>query len=267
MKRFPKIIITLLVLYLVLPLIATLLYSFATDWYRTILPEGYTLKWYQELFTDSRFTLAMFRTFLVTAIAVIISLIVMLPTTFIVVVYLPKLEKWLKILVMLPYIIPGVVLAVGLLRIYSAGPIAINGTIWLLIGAYFVLLLPYLYQGIRNSLITLDVSTLIAAAEILGANKWETFRRIIFPNLIPGILVSTLLAFSTLFGEFVLANLLVGGHYETIQIYLLRRMEESGHLASAVVISYFILLLFLSWGMVKIGMNNLNFHKLEGDEE
>ena len=62
--------------------------------------------------------------------------------------------------------------------------------------------------------------------------------RIIVPGIAPGILVSTLLSFSTLFGEFVVANLLIGGSFETVQIYLYLIMKQTGHLSSAVVVIY-----------------------------
>jgi putative spermidine/putrescine transport system permease protein len=162
------------------------------------------------------------------------------------VVYFPKWERVLNLIALLPYALPGVVAAVGLIKLYSSGPIAISGTIWILIGAYFVTVLPYMYQGIRNSLRTVRAIELMDAAELLGASKWQAFYKVIIPNVLSGLTVSILLSFSILFGEFVLTNLLVGGQFETIQIYLYRRMAESGHLASAVVICYFVLILLLS---------------------
>jgi putative spermidine/putrescine transport system permease protein len=85
------------------------------------------------------------------------------------------------------------------------------------------------------------------AAEILGANKFISFIKIILPNIRLGLLITTLLIFSSFFGEFVLTNLLIGGRYETIRIYMLRRMNENGHLASAVMVAYFILLILISF--------------------
>lgn len=249
-------IVTLVMLYLFIPLLATFLYSIATDWYRTILPEGYTLDWYKELFTDPRFLAAMQRTLLVCLIAICISVTVMVPTIFIVTVYFPRWERILQSLVMLPYAIPGVVAAVGLIKVYSSGPIVLSGSIWLLVGAYFVVVLPYMYQGIRNSMRTIDAIRLVEAAELLGASRMQAFWKVIFPNILTGIVISTLLSFSTLFGEFVLANLLVGGHYETMQIYLIRRMEESGHLTSAIVVTYFILLFALSGAVMRLGKSS-----------
>lgn len=245
-RAFPRFIILLAMVYLLVPLLATLLYSIAGNWQATLLPESWTLHWFGDLFRDIRFLNALGRTLYVCLISVVVSVLVMLPTIFVVTMYFPKWERWLNLIALIPYAIPGVVAAVGLIKLYSSGPLAISGTIWILIAAYFVAILPYMYQGIRNSIRTVNALELMEAAELLGVSKMVAFRRIIVPNIMPGILVSTLLSISVLFGEFVLTNLLIGGQFETIQIYLYRRLSESGHLASAIVIAYFVFILLLS---------------------
>lgn len=250
---FAAIVIGIVLVYLTLPLLATFLYSIAGPWQTTLLPEGWTLQWFADLFQDERFLNAIGRTLFVCMLSVALSLVIMLPTVFIVAIYFPKWEKVLNGLVVLPYAVPGIVAAVGLIKLYSAGPLAISGTVWLLAGAYFVGILPYMYLGIRNSMRTVGALQLIEAAELLGANKLRAFRAVILPNILPGITVSTLLAFSVLFGEFALANLLVGGQYETVQIYLYRRLSESGHLASAVAITYFVFVMIISGVLMKLG--------------
>jgi putative spermidine/putrescine transport system permease protein len=174
------------------------------------------------------------------------------------------MERFLQALVMIPFAVPGVVAAVGLIKVYSSGPIVLSGTIWILIGAYYVMVLPYMYQGIRNNLRTIDARKLMEAAEVLGANKIKGFVLVIMPNMMAGILVSALLSFSILIGEFVLANFLIGGYYETIQIYLLRRLNENGHIASAIVIAYFLMVLVISLLMLKLGRR---FQKTEEFKE
>lgn len=252
-KLFHVSVVSLVMLYLFLPLFATFLYSVATDWYRSILPEGYTLAWYRNLFSDPRFLDALGRTLFVSVVSILISVITMLPAIFVVTIYFPKWERVLQGLALLPYAVPGVVEAVALIKIYSNEPLVLSGTIWILIGGFFVILLPYMYQGIRNSLRTVDAVKLMDAAELLGAGKWQAFRLVVLPNIWPGIVVSILLSFSILFGEFVLANLLVGGYYELVQVYLMRRMNESGHLASAIVVVYFVLILVVSGLVLKFG--------------
>ena len=52
---------------------------------------------------------------------------------------------------------------------------------------------------------------------------------------------------SFLLGEFVFANMLVGTRYETLQVYLYNMRATSGHFTSALVMSYFLLTLLLTW--------------------
>lgn len=243
---WPRIILIVAMIYLLIPLLATLLYSIAKQWQTTVLPEAWTLGWYADLLQDARFGQALLRTIWISFASIAVCLLVMLPAVFIITVYAPRWERLLQMLVLLPYAVPGVVAAVGLIKLYSSGPIAISGTVWILIGSYFVAILPYMYQGIRNSLRTVNSIELMEAAELLGANTASAFRRIILPAILPGVSVSALLSLSVLFGEFVLANLLIGGQFETIQVYLYRRLNESGHLASAVVMAYFLIILLLS---------------------
>lgn len=250
---FNRIIITVILLYLFIPLAATFLFSIAVRWQTTVLPEGFTLKWYVQMFSDSRFLMSTLRSFAASSISVLAGLLVMIPSVFVVSVYYPKLEKYLNIVVTIPFAIPGVVFAVGLIKLYSKGPLPISGTIWILVGAYFVLIMPYLYQAIRNSLETINVKLLMDAAEILHASKTQAFFRVILPNILKGVMVSALLSFSVLFGEFVITNLLVGGHYETVQVFLFSKRAESGHFTSAIVITYFTFILILSAVIFRIG--------------
>ncbi|MBI6874199.1 ABC transporter permease [Clostridium aciditolerans] len=238
------VIIGLLILYLVTPIIATFAYSIATEWYKTILPPAYTLNWYKSLFSDTRFWYAMGRSLFVSIVPIIISLIAILLALFVITVYLPKYEKILQTIVLLPYVIPGVVLSIALIKLYFN---TLGNSVWMLIFAYSVFILPFMYQGIRNSLRNINVKQLVEACELLGATKIQAFTKVVVANILPGIKVSILLSFSTLFGEFALVNLLIGGRYETIQIMLYKMLRESGHIASALVTTYFIIVLVISY--------------------
>ncbi|MBG9451203.1 ABC transporter permease [Cytobacillus firmus] len=253
---FHKAVVGLLVIYLLIPLIGTFLFSIAGKWDHTILPESYTMKWYIELFQDERFFDAFQRTLFLIVMSVGLSIVIMLPTIFIITVYFSKWERLLQAAAMLPYGIPPIVGAVGLIKLYSAGPIPIAGTPWILIGAYFITILPFMYQGIRNSLRTLNAIQLVDAAELLGATKFQAFRTVVFPNIISGILVSALLSVALLFSEFALANLLVGGRFETLQIYLADKLNSSGHLTSAIVITYYSVILLLTGTVLKLTFKN-----------
>lgn len=135
---------------------------------------------------------------LLSSLTTVAAVVIIVPAVFSIVVYAPRLERLVQLFVMLTYAVPGVIMAVGLIRTYSGNGIPM---IFITAGAYLVGLLPYLYQGTRNSLLALQARSLMEAAELLGASRWQAFVRIIVPNIMSGILVSALLSFSILFGN------------------------------------------------------------------
>ncbi|WP_223067515.1 ABC transporter permease [Paenibacillus caui] len=252
-RKWHGTVLGVLLVYLFLPVAGTLLFSLARQWQDGILPDGYTLQWYGSIFTDGRFLAAVGRTLLVGVITVIVTLALMVPVIFVLNVYFPKWERLLQISVLLPFAFPPVVSAIGLIKMYSSGPVAITGTVWILIGVYFIMIQPFIYQSVRNSLSTINAKDLVEAAEMLGASRMAAFRRVILPNILPGTLVASLLSFSMIFGEFVMSRMLVGGQFETVQMYLYNQMNTSGQAASAVVVTYFALILVLSGLVLKLG--------------
>lgn len=78
-------------------------------------------------------------------------------------------------------------------------------------------------------------------------STWKAALLVVLPNLRKGVMVALLLSFSFLIGEFVFANLLVGTRYETLQVFLNNMRNSSGHYTSAVVVSYFVFVLVLTW--------------------
>ncbi|KYG90131.1 ABC transporter permease [[Bacillus] sp. KCTC 13219] len=248
-RSFADLFFLLFALYIVLPVAATMLYAFADKWNKTVLPEGLTLKWIKTLFQDPVFIQAFGRSVLLSGGAVIIALLVIVPAIFVIVLYFPKYEKWIQAAVVMVYSFPGIILAVGLIRVYSKFGISM---ILVVLGAYVISILPYIYQGTRNSLRNIDARQLLDAAQLLGASKIQAFTKILLPAVYPGLFAGALLSFSVLFGEFVLINLVVGSRFETVQIYLMKKLSTSGHIASAVVFVYIVLMGVLTFIIAKV---------------
>lgn len=237
---------------LFIPLVATLIYSFSSNWGATILPDGISFKWYWELFSDKRFYSALGRSLSISVLSLSISIIIVIPAVLTIYYCFPKALKFMDILSIMPFTIPGIVMVVGFLSIYSKGPLPLTGTKWILIGAHFILVLPFLYRGIKSSLEGINVKEIVEAANMLGATNLQAFRLIIIPNLNKGFVAAILLSFSILFGEFLYSNMLVGGAYETIQVYLFNMKGRSGHFTSAIVITYFTFILLITLGAFKL---------------
>lgn len=249
MKKFTIVILILIGIYLALPILATALYAFSTEWNKTILPEGLTFEWIRTLFQDARFIEAFGRSVLLSGGAVFISILFIVPAIFVIVLYFPSLEKWFQASVVMVYAFPGIILSVGIIRFYSGTSLPM---ILAVMGVYVISVLPFMYQGTRNSLRNVQGRQLMDAAELLGATKMDAFRKVLLPSVYPGLFVSSLLSFSVLFGEFVLINLVVGSQFETVQIYLMAKLSTSGHIASAIVFVYIVLMGILTLVMATL---------------
>src|SRR2546430_7594311 len=104
--------IGVLVFLQAMPVLAVALNGFATDWAGSVLPEGYSLKWLNQMLADPRFLTSVRHSLLISVGTLIISALATVPATLVAHCYFPALDRWLSALVILPYAVPGVVLAV-----------------------------------------------------------------------------------------------------------------------------------------------------------
>lgn len=242
--RWARVSLVLITLILLLPLLATLLYSLATRWGATMLPDDLTLAWYLKLWSDPRFLAAFGRSLLICFGTLALGTLVLVPLVLVIFYYAPRLDPWMNLLILIPFAVPPVVSSVGLLQIYAD---TLIGTPWILIGTWFTIMLPFMYRALANNLQAIPLRDLMDAAHLLGASSTQAFIKVVLPNLRKGLLSALFLSFSFLLGEFVFANILVGTRYETLQVYLYNMRTTSGHFTSALVMSYFLLTLVLTW--------------------
>lgn len=250
-----RVVITLLLLFLATPILATLLYSLSSSWGATVLPDGVTLRWYLTLWMEPRFQDVFLRSMALNVGSLALSALVVVPAAFVVIYRYARLNALMNVLILMPFTVPPVVSSVGLLQLYADGPLRLVGTPWLLAGCYFVLALPFLYRALSDRLRALDLPALMDAAHLLGASTSSAFWYVVLPNLRSALWAALFVSFSTLLSEFVLANLLVGTRFETLQIYLYNVRTESGHYTSAIVMSYFIFTLALTWIALRLSRN------------
>ncbi len=96
--------------------------------------------------------------------------------------------RWLiDNLAFLPLIVPGLVLGVAILFVYLRSPIAIYGTLWILFLAYLTRYIPYGMRYASTSMFQIG-RELEESAQTSGAGWFQSFRRVILPLLVPGLL-------------------------------------------------------------------------------
>lgn len=201
-------------LILILPILVLILISFSVDgaWKTQILPTDYTMDHYMALFTDERTWRPIWNSIQMGIVATFGNIIFGVAAAYAMVRLNFKGKTLLDMLIMVPWALPGTVVAVNLIAAFSTENIfAFNqvliGTFWILPLAYFIRHLPLVFRSTSASLVQLDPS-IEEASRGLGANWWYTFRRIVVPLTFTGILAGTLLALVQSFGEFV-ASILI----------------------------------------------------------
>lgn len=237
MKNKNKILDTigifLISLFLIAPLIMTLVYSLFRD-FTGIIPKGFTFQFYTDLFTTTGIVAVLLRTALISIIPVVITLIVMLLAFYGIERYYPQVDKYLNFITKIPYGIQGIIMGASLIVLYASSDNFYGNRFFLLICAYIVFIFPYMYQGIKSALSTIEIQPILEAAEILGANPLISYWTIIVPSVLPGLVSTMLLCSGLLFADFVLVNMLAGSYYQTLGIFLNRMLFKSGPTASAI---------------------------------
>lgn len=238
--------------FMIVPLIATALFSVATRWDRTIWPEDLTFVWWIKVTTHSAFQRTLTNSVLVALATVAFSAILITPTAYWAHLRVPRAKPWLELLVIVPFGLPGVVLALGLIRFYSGIPLPIINTPNILIASYVVITLPFMYRPVMNALEAMDARSLTEAAQSLGAGTFRTLIFVIFPNILAGVINGGLLVFSTVLSEFALANLLIGTRFKTFPIYLVEFTRFDARQASALAVISFAFAWIISLGVLWI---------------
>ena len=246
------VVLVLFVLFMIVPVIATAMFSVAIRWDRTIWPEGFTFAWWIKVTSRLAFQRSLYNSFYVAAVTVVISVALMTPTAYLANTKVPRAKVWLDLLSMVPFGMPGVVLALGLLQLYSRVPLPLVNTANILIASYLVLTLPFMYRAVMNALESIDAHTLREAAQSLGANPWLVFLRVILPNVLPGVVNGSLLVFSTVFAEFTLANLLIGTRFKTFPLYLVEFTRFDARQASALAVISFLVAWIVSLAILLV---------------
>lgn len=244
-------------LFMVVPVIATLIFSVSTRWDRSLWPEGYTLQWWSEVTSRGAFLLTIRNTFIASLATMICLLVLVTPTAYWMKLKVPQSKPVIELMTSFSFGVPGVVLALALIRFYSKVPLPIINQPSILVAVCMVLSLPFMYRPVLNALEAIDFRVLTEAAQSLGANGWAILAEVIVPNIISGIISGCLLVFSTVFAEYTLTNLLVGTRFKTFPIYLVEWTRQDGRQASALAVISFVVAwiasLLIIWATSKGG--------------
>ena len=197
------IVFTIGILYFFLPLLGTFAFSLRAQ----PLFSAYAI-----VTDDPQFFATLIYSFVVGVLTIIVSTVLVVPTAYWVRLRLPRLRPYIEFITLLPFVVPPIILVFGLLRTYGSGPLPLAGSDFgsniLLVAAYTVLSLPYMYRAVDTGLRAIDIRSLTEASQSLGAG-WPTILwRVIFPNVRTSILSGAFLTLAIVVGEYTIATFL-----------------------------------------------------------
>ena len=175
-------------------------------WNDEIFPTTFTLANFTALFSSPRDFKPMVNSFWMSLLATGLTTLIGLPAAYLIARRRPG-GRLLNLVVMIPWALPGTVIAMNLILAFNSAWAPLYNTIWLLPLAYVVRNVPLLTRMAGAAIAPFD-ATLIEGARTLGASRAYALRRIVFPLLAPAVVGAMALVFATCLGEFVASVLL-----------------------------------------------------------
>ncbi len=220
-SKFSNIYLSIILVLMYVPILLVILYSFNSSKISSVW-DGFSLKWYAELFKDKDILQAMANSFVLASTASVLAAIIGTLAA----VGMPNLSFWGKSAVeyvsTLPIMIPEIILGMVFLVYFSLIRLPLGMTTLMIAHTSFSI--PYVYMLVKARLVGIDRS-FAEAAKDLGANEWNVFFDITFPLILPAILSGMLLAFAMSFDDVIISIFVTGVGINTLPIKIYTQLK------------------------------------------
>ena len=205
-------ITVLALVFLFVPLIVVVLFSFHETSGLSFPFQGFSLRWYREVFDSPQIRETARNSLIVATATAVVSLILGTLASFGLSRTSSRWRAPLALLFFLPLTLPGLFIGLSLLVFFNLVNDQVLDFKLSLVSvtvAHFVYVLPYFLLIAIAALDRLDVALEEAAAD-LGATSWTVFRKVTLPQIWPVLLGATSLAFALSFDEFIITFFVIG---------------------------------------------------------
>ena len=213
----------LTVFYLLAPTLVIVPMSFTGAHILSFPPEGFSLQWYERMFTDKQWSSGMVNSLEVAVLTAILATVLgTLAALGLTRGRFPG-RSAVNALVLTPLIVPVVIIAIGMFSLFVQW--RISGSLVGLVLAHTALAIPFVIVNVGTSLRTMDRNLELAAAN-LGADPRRAFMRITLPIILPGVLAGAIFAFITSWDEVVVAIFLTSARFRTLPVEMWEQVRQ-----------------------------------------
>ncbi|MBR4673070.1 MAG: ABC transporter permease [Victivallales bacterium] len=253
-NKFPGILTWGILLFFYLPIILLVINSFnasrtSGSW------DGFTFKWYVQLFKHREIWYALRSTLIVAVIATAASTILGTLAAIALHKYKGYIQNAHYCLVYTPLIVPEILLGIGLLLFFVALKVELGLTTVII--AHITFCLSYVTMAVLSRLQDFD-NSIIEASEDLGASSWTTTWRVLIPVIFPGILSGALLAFTLSLDDFVISFFVAGPGSTTLPIQIYSMIKRGSMPLINALSTLLLAITFIAILIYQIVMNRKN---------
>ena len=206
----------LVLLFLYLPVVVLIVFSFNDNVVTTLPLRGFTLVWYEKLLANSDMLAAIGNSFYVATFATLLTLLIGVPAAFALDRASFPGKAVFRRIVVLPLALPGIITGISMLNLFRMLDFNLSlNTVILGHGtALIAIVLTQVYARLQRFNRRLE-----EASDDLGARPWQTFLFVTLPNIRSAIIGSALLAFTLSFDEIPVTFFLTGRD-NTLPMYI-----------------------------------------------
>jgi putative spermidine/putrescine transport system permease protein len=210
-------------------------------------PEGLSLRWYVELFTQREWLIPVKNSLIIAGASSLIALSVALPLAYFLWRRRVFYAKMLYSLGLSPFILPPVITALGFLSFWVTTGMYGSIIATMISHAIFFVTLPLVTLSLGFESIDNEI---VEAAQTMGADDRMVFRSIILPMIRPYIISGCAFAFVLSLNEYIVAYMVAGFTVETLPIKIFNSLRYGYTPVMAVVAVIFVLLAALVFGLI-----------------
>jgi iron(III) transport system permease protein len=209
-----------------LPMFVLIQAAFSKAWGRGLSIQNLTLdNFHYLLFDQTQAKQTILNTFVYSGVTAFAAIVLALAIAYVVSRKLVPGSQLLAFLCMAPFVIPGIVLAIGFYAAYTAPPFALYGSATILVLAFVTRFLPIAYTSSASGLKSINTE-MEEAVRILGGSRLLAIRRVLVPLVKKSIAGAWILVFIPATRELSSAIFLVGPHTRVISVMLFDLSEE-----------------------------------------
>ncbi|RWI96576.1 ABC transporter permease [Mesorhizobium sp.] len=207
----------LVAIWLVAPTLVVVPMSFNGNKSLSFPPQGFSWQWYENFVTNPEWSTSFLNSLKVASIVAVLATVLGTLAAFGLDRMKARPANLLRMLMLTPMVVPGVVLAIGIYAVYLDAQLV--GTLPGFVLAHTILALPFVLIAVSANLEVFD-RRLETAAASLGAGALTTFRTVTLPLILPGILSGLLFAFATSFDEIIVSLFITSPYLKTLPVQI-----------------------------------------------